>query len=372
MKCLRHIIFAFLFSPFFCSAQSNTNLWAVRLSEFICHSSPAIAADGTIYVGSFDGNLFAVSPDGQVKWKFKTPMEIKSSPAVGADGTIYFGSRDRKLYAVTPAGDLKWTFTTGAWVDSSPAITADGTICFGSWDTNFYALNPDGSLKWTFPSGGIIDSSPAIATNGTIYFGSHDKYFYALSPDGKLRWRFLTQAPITSSPAIAADGDVYFSSTDGNFYALNSTGTEKWLYHTGGVSEASPVLGINNDIYVIFYRTNGGHMGSFSPTGIRNWDWTTENTWNDTTPAVLANGDIYFFWPPQMFVGVLPSQPIIEIIKPGDNISSSPVVTTNGVFYFTSGRDLVAVAPTNSAPLAKSSWPMFRGNPQHTGRVAVP
>jgi len=31
---------------------------------------------------------------------------------------------------------------------------------------------------------------------------------------------------------------------------------------------------------------------------------------------------------------------------------------------------LYAVTPPGSpAPLAKSSWPMFRGNPRHTGRV---
>jgi outer membrane protein assembly factor BamB len=81
-------------------------------------------------------------------------VEIKSSPAVADDGTIYFGSRDRKLYAVTPQGKQKWTFATGAWIDSSPAIGADGTVYFGSWDANFYALNPDGSEKWKFPTGG--------------------------------------------------------------------------------------------------------------------------------------------------------------------------------------------------------------------------
>jgi outer membrane protein assembly factor BamB len=31
---------------------------------------PAIGADGTIYVGSWDYNLYAVKPDGSEKWKF--------------------------------------------------------------------------------------------------------------------------------------------------------------------------------------------------------------------------------------------------------------------------------------------------------------
>jgi len=377
MNRLRQIIFILFWAPIFCSAQSRTNLWAVRLADHICTSSPAVATDGTIYVGSFEGNLFAVSPDGKVKWKFKTSMEIKSSPAVGTDGTIYFGCRDRKFYALTPAGDLKWTFATGAWVDSSPAIAADGTIYFGSWDTNLYALNPDGSLKWTFPSGGIIDSSPAIGADGAIYFGSHDRYLYALSSDGKLRWKFSTQGPITSSPAIGADGVIYFSSTDGNFYALNPDGIEKWRLHTRGCSASSPVLGKNGDIYLVIYnyldgRTDGGRLDSISPGGKQNWEWTLADVWNDTTAVALDNGNVYFSWPWGMLVGVLPTQPRIEVIQLAGNIGSSPAVTGKGLFYFTSGWDLVAVAPTNSAPLAKSSWPMFRANPQHTGRVAGP
>ena len=35
-------------------------------------SSPAIDADGTIYVGSWDTNLYAVNADGSLKWRLKT------------------------------------------------------------------------------------------------------------------------------------------------------------------------------------------------------------------------------------------------------------------------------------------------------------
>ena len=177
-------------------AQSPpTNLWMLRVSDYLADSSPAVAADGTIYQASFAGKMWAITPQGNVKWVYKINSEIKSSPAIADDGTIYFGACDRKFYAVTPRGKLKWSFPTGAWVDSSPAIAGDGTIYFGSWDANFYALNPDGSKKWVFATSNIVVSSPAIGKDGTIYFGSHDKKFYALKPDGKLLWSFTTGAP---------------------------------------------------------------------------------------------------------------------------------------------------------------------------------
>ncbi len=243
----------FLAMQSICPAQTVvSNLWKLKLSGQEGDSSPAIAADGTIYQATFDGKLLAVTPQGAVKWMFQAGREIKSSPAIADDGTIYFGARDRKLYAVTPAGKLKWTFPSGAWVDSSPAIAADGTVYFGSWDGNFYAVKADGSKKWVFAVSSIVDSSPAVAADGTIYFGAHDKKFYALKPDGTPRWAFTTGGQIISSPAIGADGTVYFTSTDGNFYALNTDGTEKWRYHVDGVgmTESSPVLDAGGNIYV--------------------------------------------------------------------------------------------------------------------------
>ena len=129
-------------------------------------------------------------------------VEIRSSPAIAADGSIYFGCRDNKFYALRPDGKKKWEFQTGAWVDSSPAVASDGAVCFGSWDQNFYMLDSKGAERWHFHTGGAIDSSPAIDEDGAIYFGSHDKKFYALQPDGRKKWEFATGGQIASSPAL--------------------------------------------------------------------------------------------------------------------------------------------------------------------------
>jgi large repetitive protein len=58
---------------------------------------------------------------GSLKWGFTAGNQIRSSPALGADGTIYVGSIDHKLYAINPDGSEKWSFTAGAAVVSSPA-----------------------------------------------------------------------------------------------------------------------------------------------------------------------------------------------------------------------------------------------------------
>ena len=350
----------------FCRAQpAGTNLWALRLANYECDSSPALAPDGTVYQATFDGKLMALTPQGEIKWTFKTPLEIKSSPAVGDDGTIYFGSRDRKFYAVTQQGKLKWTFPTGAWIDSSPAIATDGMIYFGSWDANFYALNPDGSKKWEFATGGIVVSSPAIGTDGTVYFGSHDKNFYALNPDGKVRWKFPTQGQIISSPAINSDGTIYFTSTDGNLYALNPDGSERWRLHTGSPTESSPVLDGQGMIYLGARQFNTG----VNEDGKKIWEWGGADL-NDASPAVAANRTVYCSSPWRDFFAMQTNGAIQWGVSEDSRIWASPTIGRDGTIYVVSGNKLCAVTFTNPMPpLAKSSWPMFHANPQHTGRV---
>jgi hypothetical protein len=155
-----------------------------------------------------------------LKWSFATGGLVVSSPAIGADGTVYVGSRDNNLYAINPDGSQKWSFPTGDWVESCPAIGADGTIYVGSYDDNLYAINPDGSQKWSFPTGGTVYSSPAIGADGTIYVGSYDYNLYAINPDGSQKWSFTTESWVFSSPAIGADGTIYVGSYDYNLYAI--------------------------------------------------------------------------------------------------------------------------------------------------------
>ena len=75
-------------------------------------SSPAIDNEGTVYFGSNDSYVYALDPDGKLKWRFKTKGQITSSPAIGPDSTIYQGCNDGRLYDLNPDGTQKWYFQT--------------------------------------------------------------------------------------------------------------------------------------------------------------------------------------------------------------------------------------------------------------------
>ena len=62
---------------------------------------------------------------GALKWRFAT-AGVLSSPAIGADGAIYVGSGDSNLYAVSANGVCKWAFKADTAV-GTPAIADAGT-----------------------------------------------------------------------------------------------------------------------------------------------------------------------------------------------------------------------------------------------------
>ena len=112
---------------------------------------------------------------------------MNSSPAIGSDGTVYFGSWDKKLYALSgKSGNKLWEFETGGDVESSPAIGSDGMVYVGSWDKKLYAINGKSGVKlWEFETRGFVFSSPAIGSDGTVYVGSWNRKLYAIKTDSK-------------------------------------------------------------------------------------------------------------------------------------------------------------------------------------------
>ena len=175
---------------------------------------------------------------GVQKWHFVAD-QIESSPAIAGDGTIYIGADNDTLYAVNPDGTQKWKFTIGSGaVFSAPTIGPDGTVYFASAGADeVYALNPNGSLKWKFAPklGSGIASSPALASDGTVYVGTVDGVVYAINSSGKQKWAFTSSGFFLSTAAIGGDGTIYVGTrSTGGLYAITPAGKQKWVYRPGG------------------------------------------------------------------------------------------------------------------------------------------
>jgi hypothetical protein len=180
--------------------------------------------NGVVYVGSNDGNVYALNAStGATLWSYPTVYVVDASPAV-ANGVVYVPALFGSIYALNAStGALLWSYDAAG--SSSPAV-ANGVVYVGS-----SALNAStGALLWSYPIRSGVDSSPAVA-NGVVYVGSEDNNVYALNAStGAKLWSYTTGNQVNSSPAVA-NGVVYVGSNDGNVYALNaSTGAKLWSY----------------------------------------------------------------------------------------------------------------------------------------------
>lgn len=223
-------------------------IWSLAVAPMA--SSPAIGADGTIYVGTTTGKLVAVAADGSTtKWSAITNDTLGSSPAIAADGTIYIGSSDRKLYAFAPDSAVAWSFETGGAIVGSPVVGGDETIYVGSNDGKLYALSPEGKLRWTYATGGPITGSPAVR-GGVLYVGSDDRKLHAVATTtGTAAWTYETLGAV-ATPVIGADRTVYVGSTDGNLYAIAPSGLLVFAVKAKGKIRSAPAIGEDETLYV--------------------------------------------------------------------------------------------------------------------------
>jgi outer membrane protein assembly factor BamB/predicted Ser/Thr protein kinase len=257
--------------------------------EFACEgdvrSSPTVA-DGVLYVGSWDHNLYAIDAGrGTFVWKYATEDLVSSSPCVWKE-LVFCGSDDRMIYALNrETGRIVWSVPTGGRVISSPRA-AHGHLFVGSDDHCLYNLEArTGRLVWKYQADGYVRSSAAISDE-FVYFGSSDTNVYALEiRSNRVKWRYGTQREVISSPLLY-EGLLFFGSVDRTFYAVDAkAGWGVWQHRTLERVFSSPAVSrslglvyfgsVDHNVYAIdcsrgpppvwTYKT-GGPVSTSSPT----------------------------------------------------------------------------------------------------------
>jgi outer membrane protein assembly factor BamB/subtilisin family serine protease len=331
--------------------------------------SPAVAPDGTIYVGSTDGNLYAISSSGAQLWTYQTGGLIDTcSPAIAPDGTIYTGSFDGFLHAVNPNGSQKWRFSTGGLLSNSPAIAADGTIYVKSDDNFLYAISPAGTELWRFNTQGITYASPVVAQDGTIYVGSGNSRFFAVNPNGSQKWQFVADGDTYSTAAIDAAGNIYFGTLTGRLYSLTPAGAQRWSYMPGGPMSSSPAL--SADGATVYFGAYDHFLHAVNTAnGSARWTYDLGNEVRASSPLVAADGSIYIGAYDGRMQAVNADGTAKRFYATGDWIRSCPVIVGTTLYFGSNDNKLYAV-PAGVAQ-ATAPWPCYRNNAQRTGRSGI-
>lgn len=92
--------------------------WAdTQIAAYVPESAPTGADNVQVFAGGEGSNTVSLtvtlrpSPQGHLGWRFQADADyIQSRPAVGSDGTVYAIDVLGHLYALSPNGGLKWVF----------------------------------------------------------------------------------------------------------------------------------------------------------------------------------------------------------------------------------------------------------------------
>ena len=238
--------------------RTKQTKWQFTLPYNNFSSSPAVAADGTIYLEDLGGELLALDANGAKKWSTKDTGAY-GSPAIGCDGTVYVdgphrweqnvGWVDDLMVAVRPSGTLAWKFTVIVpfnLLDNSP-VPAPGGLLYYARD-GYYGLGVDGSFRFHVDGGAGYAGAREAINDGAVAFGS------MASLDG------------SSAIAFTADGSVAWSRADMGQGAILSDGT--------------------------FVGAGPTRIAGYSPLGVELWSTPASKP---SSIALAADGRIYAF-----------------------------------------------------------------------------
>ena len=234
--------------------------------------APAIAPDGTIYIGSVahfnNGQAYLVAVNSNLTPKWAASLQSLLTDACGAAPPCILGSG--------LIDDL---------ASSSPTVAPDGSVLFGAFTSyngqrgHLMKFDSLGNFQGAFDFG--WDSTPAIYVHGGTYsivikdnhYATNGPYYITqLNPSLQIEWQFQNTNPglpngfewCINMPAVDMNGTVYANSEDGSIYVIPQgrsgifTQPQSSLFLNLALGAAYTPLSIGPDGRL--YTQNNGHL----------------------------------------------------------------------------------------------------------------
>jgi outer membrane protein assembly factor BamB len=334
--------------------------WRFDSGVTVDYSTPAIAPDGTVYFVCHSGDMYALDPDGKLRWHHSMPGISETSPTVGSDGRVY-ASAGSVLHSLAADGTPYWALSRGH-VSRNSGISLVGDSLLLYPNPALLAMDREGDIRWESHHGNA--GSQAIAEDGAVYLQTTDSLI-ALNSDGSARWSAgLPSGSRYWPPVLGANGVIYCAGHEETLYAFDENGNLNWACPVGDHNQhiyAAPALDADGMIYCGFRYG----LRAVSSVGARKWVFPTA-TYVRTVPAVAADGTIYFGADDGTFYALNHDGTLKWSYHVGGKCRSSPTIGQDGRVYFAS-PDGYLYAFEGGSPPAASPWPMYLHDARHTG-----
>ena len=305
---------------------------------------PSVGADGTIYIATDAGILYALDPaNGHVLWKFDGGGstggdDLSTTASVLPDGTIVWPGPRHTVFGIGPGGQQQWAVHVGA-VPLSPVIAGPSTVYVMTTAGVLSALKVDGAktaARWTLKLGHQSLGSPVVRRDGVIET-TVDDCLVAVRDNGdsaRELWQFTVPQQVEVSVAVAPDGTAVLGTNDGFEYGVSAAGRQLWKHALGNLSFSSPAV---TDTGKAYYGDNSGVLTVASAeTGsvVRTLDAQPGNTAPEvniwTAPLVDSIGDVYYGTKGGEIYGYSPRGAQLFAIGTGRTVASYPALSAPG------------------------------------------
>lgn len=323
-------------------------LWTRGLESYIEY--PPSYCEGTLYVNSFEGEVFAIDADtGKIRWRRDFGGTKPSTPAI--DGPrLFVSSRDGTVTALDRArGRRLWQVRTAGKVESSPVVV-DGLVYFGSTDGRLFAVRADtGRVQWAYDTRGRINASPSVYGRRVCISTYSGSIFCLNRKTGARLWSTYIRRDTFRYESFYAspstDGArIYTVARSGKVVALDARdGSLLWTARVGGFGYTTPAVADG----LVFVGGFDGKLRALRATSGR-------ELWQADTPgrilgAPFVVGDLVFFstLEKRTYAARISDGKIVWRLRMG---RYSPGIATERTYYFSLNGRLVAIRGRDAPP----------------------
>ncbi len=288
--------------------------------------TPAIAADGTLYVGSRRG-LTALGADGSVRWSAQLGF-VSGTPSLTPDGSLAVGVQSDTLLVVDGRG-VQAHARLGGRVLGSPLVLDDGSIVVAAYDHAVHRVGPEGrhvfrtsvrtrvrgsvaqvgdllvvpaaqELLWLTLGGAPVRATslgaevvlgPAVADDGVVWVVTDDGVLSAVASNGRMWVRAELGGPPSSSSnlAIAGDGSLRMGTVEAGLVCVEPSGTVRWRLQAHGAMGNGLTVDAEGAVLTV---AGDGTMLAVDDAGAVLWE-VGVGARTDAAPVLGADGTIY-------------------------------------------------------------------------------
>lgn len=318
-------------------------------------ATPVMWSD-TVYSGSSSGELVALrASTGAVRWRKKVGA-INSKPVVDG-GLLYLGTEDGVLLCLdAQTGDERWRYVSRGPIAQPPLVSGSMVVGINEADQVFAVDSLTGAFKWQYkadtPEENTLRGHAGVVGDGELLFtGFSNGSIIALRRDnGSVAWIQSLKAEASGffdvdATPVLLDETLYATSSSGGVYALDKTsGLVRWrarLWDASLPNASGNVGGLTTDGTLLYVAVADLGIHALDLRGNVVWRIGANRGGEPATPVVSGDLLLYALAKDGLFLAQRRSGAVVEYWDPGDGISASPAVTSDGRMFVVSNRGIL-------------------------------